>query len=144
MKRFCKDLKENVTKIINYEKKEMIPLTDKKNKSYYMIIWLLFYNQGASKKIEGQFECLGEITEKYINFSVPIKKELDNGKTITYKLEFTDSFRLMSTSWSKLVDNSSEFYSKNVEIKTVNLSVSLKGLKITDFLIIAKSVEKNN
>ena len=40
MKRFCKDLKENVTKIINYEKKEMIPLTDKKNKSYYMIIIL--------------------------------------------------------------------------------------------------------
>ena len=34
MKRFCKDLKEHVTKIINYEKKEMIPLTDEKNKSY--------------------------------------------------------------------------------------------------------------
>ena len=50
----------------------------------------------------------------------------------------------MSTSSSKLVDNLSEFYSKNVEIKAVNLSVSLKGLKITDFLIIAKSVEKNN
>ena len=29
-----------------------------------------------------QFECLGENTEKYITFSVPIKKELDNGKTI--------------------------------------------------------------
>ena len=25
---------------------------------------------------------LGENTEKYITFSVPIKKELDNGKTI--------------------------------------------------------------
>ena len=30
---------------------------------------------------------------------------------------------------------------KNVDIKTVNLSMSLKGLKITNFLIIAKSVK---
>ena len=30
MKRFCKDLKEHATEIINYEKKEMKPLTDEK------------------------------------------------------------------------------------------------------------------
>ena len=34
MKKFCKDLKEHATKIINYEEKEMIPLTYKENKSY--------------------------------------------------------------------------------------------------------------
>ena len=33
---------------------------------------------------------------------------------------------------------------KNVEIKTANLNVSLKDLKITNFLIIARSVEKNS
>ena len=27
MERFCKDLKEHVTKIVNYKKKKMIPLT---------------------------------------------------------------------------------------------------------------------
>ena len=32
------------------------------------------------KESDGQFKCLGENTEKYISFSVPIKKELDNGK----------------------------------------------------------------
>ena len=32
MNRFCKDLKEHLTKIINYGKKEMIPLTSKKRK----------------------------------------------------------------------------------------------------------------
>ena len=32
--RFYKDLKEHTTKIINYGKKEMIPLTYKENKSY--------------------------------------------------------------------------------------------------------------
>ena len=36
-----------------------------------------------SKKIEEQFECLRENIEKYITFSVTIKKDLDNGKTIT-------------------------------------------------------------
>ena len=42
MKNFCLDLREHATKIINYEKKEMIPLTkeeqkcivDKKNAVY--------------------------------------------------------------------------------------------------------------
>ena len=47
---------------------------------------------------------MGENTEKYIAFSVPIKKELDNEKTITYKLKFIDSFRFMSRKLSKLVN----------------------------------------
>ena len=47
-------------------------------------------------------------TELYISFSVPIKKELDNDKTITYKLKFIDSCRFMSTSLSKLADNLSD------------------------------------
>ena len=34
MKMFCKDLKEQAMKIINYGKKEMIPLTDKEKESF--------------------------------------------------------------------------------------------------------------
>ena len=34
MERFCKDLRKHAMKIIYYEKKEMIPLTDAENKSY--------------------------------------------------------------------------------------------------------------
>ena len=34
IKRFCSDLKELATKIINYKEKEMIPLTDNENKFY--------------------------------------------------------------------------------------------------------------
>ena len=49
---------------------------------------------------------------KYITSSVPISKELDNSKTITYKLKFIDSFRCMSASLSSLVDNLSEIYKK--------------------------------
>ena len=58
-----------------------------------------------AKEFYGQVECWGENTEKYVNFSVPISKELDNDKTITYRLKFIDSFRFMSTSLSSLVDN---------------------------------------
>ena len=45
------------------------------------------------------------------NVSVPIKKEIKNKNKIieiTYKIKFTDSFRFMTTSLSKLVDNLSE------------------------------------
>ena len=45
-----------------------------------------------------------------------LKKELDNGKTITQKLKFIDSFRFMSTSLSDLVDNLPGIYKK--ECKT--------------------------
>ena len=34
IEKFCKDLKELATKIINYEEKDMIPLTDNENKFY--------------------------------------------------------------------------------------------------------------
>ena len=63
-----------------------------------------------AKEFDGQLECLGENAEKYITFSVPISKELDNGKTI--KLKFIDSSRFMSSSLSSLVDNLSEIYKK--------------------------------
>ena len=177
MERFCRNLKEHATRIINYEKKEMIPLTDKQDKSYekqkvcYICkkefstdendknafklyhkvrdhchytgkfrgaahsicnlryktpkeIPVVFHNGSTydyhfiinklAKEFYGQLECLGENTEKYITFSVPIKKEL--AKTITYKLKFIGSFRLMSTSLSSLADNLSEIYSKKLGI----------------------------
>ena len=43
-----------------------------------------FIIKDLAEEFEGQFECLGENTEKYISFSVPIKKQHDNGKSITY------------------------------------------------------------
>ena len=69
-----------------------------------------------AEEFEGEFECLDENTEKYITFSMPIKKEItkkdkyDNDKAtkISYKIKFTDSFRFMSSSLSNLVHNLSE------------------------------------
>ena len=90
---------------------------------YYFIIKQL------AKEFDGQLECLGENTEKYITFSVPIKKELDNGKTITYKSNFIDSFRFMSTSLSSLVYNLSEIYSKKCRNKNCESKCDFIGLK---------------
>ena len=90
-----------------------------------------------AKEFDGQLECLGENTEKYITFSVPISKELDNGKTITYKLTFIDSFRLMSISLSSFVDSLSEIYKKvckgcqeKRKLKSVCNIIGLKNNKL--------------
>ena len=77
---------------------------------YYFII------EELAGEFEGEFECLGENTEKHITFSVPIKKEIikkdknDNDKItkISCKIKFIDSCRFMSTSLSNLVNNLSE------------------------------------
>ena len=64
-----------------------------------------FIIKELAEEFDCHFECLGENTEKYITFSVPIKKELESDKTITYKIKFIDSFRFMSSSLSNLADN---------------------------------------
>ena len=67
-----------------------------------------FIIKELAEESEGQFEYLGENTEKSITFSVPIKKELGNDKSIIYKIKFIDSFRFISSSLSNLVDYLSE------------------------------------
>ena len=204
MERFCKNLKEHATKIINYEEKEIIPLTDEENKSYkqqkicYICkkefntykndknafklyhkardhchytgkyrgadhsignlryktpkeIPVVFHNGSTydyhfiinklAKEFYGQLECLGENTEKYITFSVPISKELDNGKTITYKLKFIDSFRFMSTSLTSLKCTKKNAKDARKKEKSNHYSILL-GLKIINYVTNAKNVKK--
>ena len=75
-----------------------------------MIIILQLKNQ--QKEFKGNFDCLGENTQKYITLSAPIEKYLDNDKSITYKLKFIDSYRFMDRSLASLVDNLSEINKK--------------------------------
>ena len=98
----------NISICIRYKTPKEIPVVFHNSSTYdnHFIIKQL------GKEFDGQFECLGENAEKYITFSVPIKKELDNSKTIIYKLKFIDSLRYMNTSISDLVDNLSEIYKK--------------------------------
>ena len=61
-------------------------------------------NQFA-EEFKSELDCIGENMEKYITFSVPIKKKCDDNKTITHKLRFIDSFGFMDVSLLDLVDN---------------------------------------
>ena len=90
------------------------------------------------KAFDGNFECLGENTEKYITFSVPVKKEIKNKNKIieiTYKIKFTDSFRFISTSLSKLVDNLSEGLHNN---RCVDCKSCLDYMKTKDEKLILR------
>ena len=186
MKKFSKDLREHASKIIDYEKKKMIPLTTEEKihhnkqkicyickkefsnneKKNYKVrdhchytgkyrgaahnicnlrykeskeIPIVFHNgsiydhhfiiKELVKEFEGNFECLGENTEKYITFSVPVKKKIENKDLeITYKIKFIDSYRFMASSLSRLVDNLSEGIHNN---KCSDCSSNLDYIKIT-------------
>ena len=195
MKKFSKNLREHVSKIINYERKKIIPLTTEekiyhnkqkicyickkefnnndaagpssleRKKNYkvrdhchymgkyrgaahnicnlrYKVpkeISIVFHNgsiydyyliiKELVKEFEGNFECLGENTEKYITFSVSIKKKIENKDLeITYKIKFIDSYRFMASSLSKLVDNLSEGIHNN---KYSGCGSNLNYIKIT-------------
>ena len=62
-----------------------------------------FIIKELAEEFEEEFECLGENTEKYIKFSMPIKKEIikidkdgnDKIMKISYRIKFIDSFRFM-------------------------------------------------
>ena len=75
-----------------------------------------------------------KIWKKYIIFSVPIKKESENGKKSAYKLRFIDSFRFMPTSLSEIVDNMSGIFN-SIECKSciekiiINWECCFVGLK---------------
>ena len=82
------------------------------------------------KEFDGNFDCLGENTEKYITFSVPLKKKIENNAIIeiNYKIKFIDSYRFMSSSLSKLFDNLSEGIHNN---KCSDCESNLDYIKIT-------------
>ena len=91
-----------------------------------------------AKEFDGQLECLGENTEKHKTFSVPIRKEFDNGKTIKYKTEFLDSFRFMASSLVILINNLSEGLHKD---KCIGCKSCLDYIKFKDDQLILRCFE---
>ena len=73
---------------------------------------------------------LGVFTEKYITFSVPIKKKIETKDIeVTYKIKFIDSFKFMATSLSKLVDNLTEDIRGD---KCIDCKSDLSYMKVMD------------
>ena len=104
---------------LRYETPKEIPVVFHNGSTYdyYFII------KGLAEEFNGQrFECLVENTEKYITFSVPIKKQItkidkdgnDTIVNISYKIKYIDSFRFMSSSLSSLVNNLTVDKIKNI------------------------------
>ena len=92
------------------------------------------------KEFEGNFECLGENTQKCITFSVPLKKKIENKNIeINYKIKFIDSYRFMSSSLSKLVDNLSEGIHNN---KCIDCNSCLDYIKIKNEKLLLKCLKK--
>ena len=56
-----------------------------------------FITKYLARKFNRYFDCLGENTEKYITFSVPIKKVIidENDKKLKYRIKSIDSCRFM-------------------------------------------------
>ena len=79
---------------------------------------------------------LRENTEKYITFSVSIKRKIENkDMEFTYKIKFVDSYRFMATSLSKLVDNLTEDIHGNKCVCKSDLS----HMKVIDEALIFRS-----
>ena len=93
------------------------------------------------KEFDGNFDCLGENTKKYIPFSVSLKKKIENKDIgITYKIKFIDSYRFISSSLSKLVDNLSEGIHNN---KCVDCNSCLDYIKIKNEKLLLKCFNCN-
>ena len=88
-----------------------------------------------AEEFKVQFECLGENTEKYITYLIPIKNNEDL-KTITYKIKFIYTCNFMQSKLSDLADNLSEINNKDVKNawKKIKLdqNVNLLDSKIID------------
>ena len=85
--------------------------------------------------------------EKYITFSVPIKKECDNNKLITYKFKFIDSFRFMLDLLSNLVNTTSEIFNSTeckscIEKIKINSECCYIGLKNNRLIYECKKFKK--
>ena len=61
------------------------------NGSVYDYHFIIKY---LARKFEGNFKCLGKNTEKYINFTVPLKKVIRD-KESKCKIRISDSYRFM-------------------------------------------------
>ena len=113
------------------------------NYDYHFII------KELANEFEGQFQCLGENTEKYKTFSVPIEKEVtkrdkdDNESvvTISNKIKFIDSARFMESSLSNLLDNLAEGIHK---IKCNDCHCFLEYESVKDNLIKYKCLSCDN
>ena len=127
-KEFCADNNKEMRKVrdhCQYTGKYRGAAHSKCNLNYKIVkeIRVLFHNGSVydyhfiikylAREFKRNSECLGENTQKYISFTVPFKKVI-NDKEIKYKIRISDSCRFMQDSLSNLVDNLTELKIKEI------------------------------
>ena len=91
-----------------YSAPKKIPIVfhNRSNYDYHFLIKKL------AEEFKKHFTCLGENTEKYVTFTVLIKKEVTridkNGEEITKNISYIDSARFIASSLSNLVSTFSQ------------------------------------
>ena len=153
MKNFCLDLREHVTKIINYEKKEMIPLTKKEEKKHnkqevcYICKKRFSTDDNNKKYYKVRDHC--HYTGKYrgaahdiCNLRYKIPKEIlvafHNGSTYDYHFiikelaeEFEGEFACLSENTIKKETAKKD---KNGNDKTTKISYKIKFIDCCRFM----------
>ena len=122
MKKFCKDLREHATKIINYEKKKMIPLTTKeeryhnKQKICYICKKEFNNNDKRQQKVRDHCHC----TRKYrgaahniCNLRYKVPKEIPavfhNGSTYDYHFIIKELVKEFDGNFECLGENTEKY-----------------------------------
>ena len=128
-----------VTELFNlrYKTPKEIPVVFYNGATYHYH----FIIKEPAEEFEGQFECFGENAEKYIAFSVPIKKEMTMGNQLHTKQSLLIALDLCQVNYQiLLIIYLNDFIAINAQ--TVNLVLIICQLMNNGFLGVL-SVEKN-
>ena len=142
MTKFCKDLREHATKIINYEKKDMIPLTKKEKENYnnqkVCYICKKEFDKSDKKHYKVRDHC--HYTGKYrgaahniCNLRYKIPKEIPiifhNGSTYDYHFTIKKLVKEFEGNFECLWENTEKYITFLVPIKK---KIENKDIEITD------------
>ena len=155
MKKFCKDLREHVNKIINYKKKKMIPLTTEEKINYNeQEICYICKKEFDEKNYKVRDHC--HYTGKYrgaahniCNLRYKIPKEIPvvfhNGSTYDYHFiikelvkEFDGNFECSSENTEKYITLSVPI-KKKIENKDIEITCKIKFIDSYRFMAMSLS-----
>ena len=130
MKKFCKDLREHATKIINYQKKKMIPLTTKeeiyhnKQKICYICKKEFNNNDKEQQKVRDHCHYTGKCRgadHNICNLRYKVPKEIP----VVFHNGYTYGYHFIIKELLKEFDGNFECLDENTE-KYITISVPLK------------------
>ena len=134
MKKFCKDLREHATKIINYEKKDMIPLTKKEEENYndQKVCYICKKEFDKSDKRHHKVKNHCHYSGKYrgaahhiCNLRYKIPKEIPivfhNGSTYDYHFIIKELVKEFDGNFECLRENTKKYITFSVPIKKIEI-----------------------